>query len=77
MFDNGVYILWQFLKALLYGYNLNCKWITLCYWSKIVVCCYRRDDIVQVGLVCVEGCGVGMTLSRAQWKLLEVCRLNT
>ena len=26
---------------------------------EVVVCCYRRDVIVQVGLVCVEGCGVG------------------
>ena len=34
--------------------------VTLCCWSsKIVVCCYRRNVIVQVGLVCVEGCGVG------------------
>ena len=41
----------SFLKTLLYDYNLN--------WSKIVVCCYRRDVTVQAGLVCVEGCGVG------------------
>ena len=25
----------SFLKALLYDYNLNRKWITLCCWSKI------------------------------------------
>ena len=46
-----------FLKALLYDYNL--KWITLCCWLKIVVCCYRQDVIIQVGLVCVEGCAMG------------------
>ena len=26
---------------------------------KIVMCCYRQDVVVQVGLVCVEGCAVG------------------
>ena len=52
----------SFLKVLLYDYNLNCKWITLCCWLlKILACCYRRNVIVQVGLVCVEGCGVGST----------------
>ena len=49
----------SFLKALLYVYNLNCKWITLCCWLKIIVCCYRQDVIVQMGLVCVEGCAMG------------------
>ena len=55
MLDRDVYILWHFL----YDYNLNCKSITLCCWLKIIVCCYRQDVIVQVGLVCVEGCAVG------------------
>ena len=49
----------SFLKALLYVYNLNCKCITLCCWLKIIVCYYRQDVIVDVGLVCVEGCAVG------------------
>ena len=59
LLDRDVYIPWQFLIALSYDYNLNRKWITLCCWLTIVVCCYRRDGIVQVGLVRVEGCGVG------------------
>ena len=48
-------------KSILGGiyYNLNRKWMTLCCLSKIVVCCYRRDVIVQVGLLCVEGCRLG------------------
>ena len=58
LLDHDVYIPWQFLKALLY-YNLSRKCIKLCCWLAIVVCCYRRDVIVQVGLVSVEGCGVG------------------
>ena len=33
--------------------------LQLCCWSMIVVCCHRRNVIVQVGLVCVEECGVG------------------
>ena len=47
----------SFLKALLYDYNLNSKWITLCRWSKIVVCYYRGNVIVRTSGVGV--CGVG------------------
>ena len=32
-----------------------------CWLLKILACCYRRNVIVQVGLVCVEGCEVGST----------------
>ena len=35
LLDRDVYILWQFLKAFLYDYNLNRKWITLCCWLTI------------------------------------------
>ena len=46
--DGSTEVLWccSFLPCLV------AFWITLCYWSKIVVCCY---SIVQVGLVGVCG----------------------
>ena len=45
-----------FLKVLSYDYNLNHKWIS--YIMLLVEDSSRRDVTVQVGLVCVEGCGV-------------------
>ena len=43
------------------------------------MCCYRRDVIAQVGLVCVEGCGLGSsyilslpTAHATVYKLYEV-----
>ena len=49
MVDRDAYILWQFLKALLYDYNLHRKWITLYCWSKIVVCCSDEMSLYKWG----------------------------
>ena len=56
-----MYTLLQFLKALLYDYNLNCNGLHYNAVGRryVVVCCFRQEVIVQVGLVCVDGCGVG------------------
>ena len=54
MLDRDVFILWQFFVILIANglhYAVGGRYV--------VVCCYRRDFVVQVGLVCAEGCGVG------------------
>ena len=52
MLDHDVYKLWQFLRALLYDYNLNRKWIT--------VMLLVDDSIVLSQVRCYCTSGVGM-----------------
>ena len=53
LLDRDMYIPWQFLKALLYDYNLNRKCITLCCWLAIVVAM-----LLQARCHCTSGVGV-------------------
>ena len=55
MLDRDVYSLWHSCMIIIFIANGLYYAVGRRY---VVVCCYRRDVIVQVGLVCVDGCGV-------------------